>query len=130
MSQRTHIGKSANNWHKLRVHEQEIKNSSQERYLGDIIHKPGMLKHTVLSRVAKGYGAVNTILAIVQEIPLGHWKIEAGLQLRQALFINGILYNSEAWQGISESDIEHLERVDEALLRGLYIRLLQKMRKK
>ena len=60
-----HIGKSANNCHKLRVHEQQMKNSSQEKYLGDIIHKSGMLKHTVLSRVAKGSGAVNTILAIV-----------------------------------------------------------------
>ena len=114
-----HIGKSGNKCHKLRVHEQQMKNTNQEKYLGDIIHKSGMIKHTVNSRVAKGFGVINTILAIVNEIPLGHWRVKAGLQLRQAMFLNGILFNSEAWQGISKSEIEHLEKVDEALLRGL-----------
>ena len=114
-----HVGKSENNCHKLRVHEQQMKNSSQETYLGDIVHKSGQLKHTVNSRVAKGFGAVNTILAIINEIPLGHWRIMAGLQLRQAIFLNAILFNSEAWHGISDADIEHLEKVDEALLRGI-----------
>ena len=96
-----------------------MNNSSHETYLGDIIHKSGMLKHTGNSRVAKGYGAISAILAIVNEIPLGHWRIVAGLQLRKAMFLNAILFNSEAWQGISDADIEHLEKVDEALLRGL-----------
>ena len=58
-------------------------------------------------------------LAIVNEVPLGNWRVEAGIQMRQAMFINGTLFNSEAWQGISDGDIEQLEKVDEALLRGL-----------
>ena len=69
-------------------------NSQQEKYLGDIIHKSGMLRHTVEARVAKGYGAISTILAILSEIPLGSWRIQAGLQLRQALLLNSILFNS------------------------------------
>ena len=56
-----------------------MKNTKQERYLDDIIHKSGMLKSTVEYRVSKGYCAVNTILAIDNQIPLGHWKIQAGL---------------------------------------------------
>ena len=63
--------------------------------------------------------AILAILAIVSEIPLGHWKIQAGLQLRKALLLNGILFNSEAWHAISNAEIELLEKVDEALLRGL-----------
>ena len=35
------------------------------------------------------------------------------------MLINGTLFNSEAWQGISKNDEEQLEKVDEALLRGL-----------
>ena len=62
---------------------------------------------------------ISNILAIINELPLAHWKIVAGLRLRQALFINGILYNSEAWQGINEKDVLILEKVDEALLRGI-----------
>ena len=43
----------------------------------------------------------------------------AGLRLRQAMFVNGILHNSEAWQGIKEKDLLVFEKADEALLRGI-----------
>ena len=36
------------------------------------------------------------------------------------MLINGILYNSEAWHGVSTADVAALERVDEALLRGCF----------
>ena len=93
--------------------------SSQETYLGDRIHKSGKLKHTIDARVARGYGAITTILAIINEIPLAHWRVQAGLQLRQAMFLNTILVNSEAWHDITDMEIEQLEKVDEALLRGI-----------
>ena len=91
-------------------------NSTQETYLGDKIHQSGLLRHTIEDRVGKGFGAVTTI---VNEIPLAHWRVEAGLHLRQAIFLNGTLFNSEAWQGISATEEEQLEKVDEALLRGI-----------
>ena len=34
---------------------------------------------------------------------------------------NGTLFNSEAWQGIKDDEVEMLEKVDEALLGGLHI---------
>ena len=43
----------------------------------------------------------------------------AGLRLRQAMFVNGILYNSEAWQGIKDKDLFVFEKADEALLRRI-----------
>ena len=42
-----------------------------------------------------------------------------GLKLRQAMLINGTLFNSEAWHSVSTEDIRGLEKVDEALLRYL-----------
>ena len=33
--------------------------------------------------------------------------------------VNGILYNSEAWHGITDVDIARIEKVDEHLLRKL-----------
>ena len=68
---------------------------------------------------AKGYGIINNILAIVNEVPLGQWKVDAGLRLRQAMLVNGVLFNSEAWHNVSMNDLILLEKVDEALLRGL-----------
>ena len=45
--------------------------------------------------------------------------MEIGLQLRQAMFLNSILYNSEAWHGVSNEDMKVLESIDEYLLRSL-----------
>ena len=45
--------------------------------------------------------------------------MEIGLKLRQAMFINGVLFNSEAWHSVIETEIKLLEAVDEHLLRSL-----------
>ena len=45
--------------------------------------------------------------------------MEIGLSLRQAMLLNGILYNSEAWHNFKEKEIRRLEEVDEYLLRFL-----------
>ena len=50
-------------------------------------------------------------------MPFGHRRIEVGLMLRDAMFINGILTNSEAWHSISKQNIEDLEVRDRMLLR-------------
>ena len=105
--------------HKLKVHGSFMKSSNQQTYLGDIIDKTGKPRPNIEKRKQKGYGIIANILAIINEIPLAHLKIEAGLKLREALLINGILFNSEAWQGIEEKEIISLEKVDEALLRGI-----------
>ena len=70
-------------------------------------------------RKNKGFGIVSEIIAILEEIPLGRYKHEIGLKLRQAMFLNGILYNSEAWHSVSEEEIRTLETVDEHLLRAI-----------
>ena len=96
-----------------------MKQSKREKYLGDLVDITGKLRPNIEARQAKGFGIVNNILAIINEIPLGHWRVEAGLRLRQAMLINGCLFNSEAWHGVRESDIRILEKVDESLLRGI-----------
>ena len=114
-----HIGKNPEKCQNFKVHGSKMDNSNQETYLGDKIDKSGKIKPTIDARVSKGYGAVSNILAIVNEVPLGHWRVEAGLHLRQAMLLNGTLFNSEAWQGVTDHEIEQIEKVDEALLRGL-----------
>ena len=67
-----------------------MKNSNKEKYLGDLISN-GTIRNTIEGRKNKGYGMVNEILAIIDEIPLGSYKMEIGLRLRQAILLNGIL---------------------------------------
>ena len=114
-----HIGKTSKNCQDLKVHEAEMKESKSEKYLGDVIHESGKNKTNIEQRIAKAWGKINEVLAIVKEAPLGWWRIKAGLMLRQALFINATLFNSEAWHNMKIGQVEAFERVDEALLRGL-----------
>ena len=52
-------------------------------------------------------------------MPFGRYRVEADLKLRNAMFLNGILTNSEVWHGINDEDIGKLEEVDECLLRKI-----------
>ena len=83
------------------------------------IDKTGKPRATIQDRRAKGFGIVSQIIAITNEAPLGKWRIKSGILLRNAMLVNSMLFNAEAWQGISVEDIESMSRVDEALLRGL-----------
>ena len=116
---RIHIGKSKDACQELKVHESQMKNSDKEKYLGDFIDKSGKLKSTIEDRAGKGWGILSEIKAILNEVPLGKYKVEIGLQLRQAMLVNGLLFNSEAWHFVSPDDLTPLEKIDEALLRFL-----------
>ena len=50
-------------------------------------------------------------------MPFGHRRVQVGLMLRDAMFVNGILLNSEAWHGITKKHIEKLEVMDRSLLK-------------
>ena len=76
-SQNVHIGKSKTECHKLKVHGSIMKCSNQQTYLGDIIDKTGKQRPNIEKRKQKGFGIIANILAIINEIPLAHLKIEA-----------------------------------------------------
>ena len=93
--------------------------SDQEKYLGDIAHKNGKSRATIVERISKGYGILSNIVALINEVPLGHRRIEIGLEFRQAWLLNGILYNSEVWQKLTEKDKNDLNKMDHILLREI-----------
>ena len=101
-----HLGKMNPNCPTLKVHDDKMETSTEEKYLGDILVNNGKIQKTIDERCAKGYGLVSQILAILSEVPLGKYKIQMGLHLRQAMLINGMLYNSEAWHGLTETPVK------------------------
>ena len=119
LSHKKYIGKCKDPCPELKVHEANMKDSEKEKYLGDYIDKTGKIKTTIDDRVGKGWGIVSEIRAIINEVPLGKYKLEIGLKLRQAMLVNGLLFNSEAWHSVSQDDISSLEKIDEALPRFL-----------
>jgi hypothetical protein len=115
-----HIGSMDEECSNLKVHNDTMDKASSTKYLGDVLDKSGKTKATIAERNAKGFGITAEVLAITSHIPLGQWRVPAGLLLRQAMLVNGSLYNSESWQGREiPRDTMALEKPDEALLRGL-----------
>jgi hypothetical protein len=114
-----HIGRHSKNnkCEELKVHEEVMKTGDNAVYLGDTINKSGSQKQNIIDRQAKAYAAFAGIRAILEDVPLGRYRIEIGLELRQAMFINAVLFNSEVWQGYKATDIARISKVDHALLR-------------
>ena len=71
---------------------------------------------TIEDRRTKGRGKIATIMGMLSELDMGVHKIEAGLMLREAVLISGLLYSAEAWSGLIEKHLARLEVVDSALL--------------
>ena len=46
----------------------------------------------------------------------GKQRVQTGLMLRDALFVNGALFNIEAWHSIQIKHIEKLELIDWSLM--------------
>ena len=46
-------------------------------------------------------------------------KIEIGLKMREAKLLNGMIFSTEAWTSISDTELTRMEQVDLALLRSL-----------
>ena len=88
-----------------------------EKYLGDIISVDGKNTKNIAARKAKAVGIVNGINSILQDICFGSFHFEVAVMLRDSLFINSVLVNSECWYGLTENEVTELEKEDEQLLR-------------
>ena len=96
-----------------------MKDSQKEKYLGDTISEKGTVQSTIDDRLVKAWSYVSEISAIINEFPFGNKRIQVGLMLREAMFLNGVLYSSEAWHGVTEAHISQIELVDHQLLRKI-----------
>ena len=73
----------------------------------------------IAARKGKGYGIVERIIDMLQEISFGHSYFEVANLLRHSLFLSSILLNYEFWYGLTLTDIEQLEVVDQFLLKRI-----------
>ena len=67
--------------------------STEEKYLGDYIHKSAKNATKISKRRAKEYGIISDIMYIIYAIPNGKIQTKVGLQLRQSWFLNSLLLN-------------------------------------
>ena len=118
---RVHIGKSKfKSCSNLKVQNTPMKSETNVKYPGDHFNTTGTVKTTIEERRAKAFGLSAEIISIANSVPLGKWRRKSGIMLRQAMMVNGTLYNSECWQGVNvDKLVKTLNKPDEALIRGL-----------
>ena len=114
-----HVGSKCGECEILYVHGEKMKEAHEFKYLGDLVNENGRAKSTINQRISRGYAIVSQIFALLSDLPIGNLRVQIGLALRHAWLINGILFNSEAWHGITKEQISQFVEVDKYLLRGL-----------
>ena len=72
----------------------QMKESDDEKYLGDIISYNGMNTKNIKARVDKGVGNVKQIMSILQEVCFGKFQFEVAIILRNSLLISSMLTNA------------------------------------
>ena len=55
----------------------------------------------------------------LNELCLGKWHYEVAMVFRNSLLLSTLLTNTESWYSLTLKDVSELEKVDEALLRGI-----------
>ena len=115
-----HVGKNVSNCPNLVLNNKNMKTSSSEKYLGDVISSSGKIDENVQMRHDKGLGIVNSILSILKEITFGQFYFEVAMMLRTSLLVNGMLFNLEAIGNISSNNINILEDCDKKLMRRIF----------
>jgi hypothetical protein len=94
-----------------------MKSSNKEKYLGDYITNKASSKDTIEARKSRGYAVLSRMGALLSDIPLGKKRTRTGIELRNAWFINGCLFNSEVWSGHNSKDLKDLAVIDHKIMR-------------
>ena len=82
-----------------------------------VISGDGQNTKNLNKRIAKGLGIISAITNLLDKISLGVFYIEIFIILRNSMFINGILTNSEVWHYVKKSEVEDLKELDRFLIR-------------
>ena len=101
---RMHVGKRAHPCYPLRVHDQKMTEATEITYLGDVICSDGRNLKNVQNRTQKGIGLMCQIIKMIHTISLGSYTVEIFPLLRNSIFINGMLTNTEVWFDLNKID--------------------------
>ena len=84
-----------------------------------MINSKGDYSDLVLNRIRRGVVAMIRIEALVNETGLGVHTVNVHLLLYQSLFISCLLFNSQAWSNIKETDLLRLEKIQVKCLKRI-----------
>lgn len=114
-----HVGKRLSYCPNLKAHNVPMKKVSEAKYLRDIISATGKMTKTIAEREKRTMGITSQILMILKEVSLEKFYFQIAILLRNLLFINSVLVNSEVWFPLKERELKELESTDRLLLRRI-----------
>ena len=115
-----HIGPDQSRFPQLKIHDSVMKNTTQEKYLGDVLSSNTKIDENLKMRHDKGVGITNQITSLLKEVSFGFYYFQMGLLFRNALLLNGILFNTEVIHGLTDKHIDMLEEWDKMFMRNLF----------
>ena len=75
----------------------------------------GSNTENIMSRKKRGFGTVRKIVDILDKMCLGPYMFKKAVLLRNSMLKGTLLFNSEAWYGVKQNELNHLEQVDKSL---------------
>ena len=115
-----HVGRNHDSCPVLKVHDTVMEAVTHDTYLGDIVSADGRNTLNVKKRIGKGLGIITQIVNLLEFVSLGEFFFEIFILLRESIFINGILTNSEIWYSITREEIKEMENLDMTLMRKIF----------
>jgi hypothetical protein len=92
----------------LMIGEHEMSRKRTLKIVGDNFNERGSNTDLILERVKKGKSCVVNSIAMCSEIALGCFAIHILLLLYQAVFLASVLFNSQTWTRLTQSDYKKL----------------------
>ena len=83
-----HIGDNKSRCESLKIHDEEMLTTTEQRYLGDLVSSTGNNNSNIKDRCNTGYSTISQIKSMMGEISLGKFCIQIGLILRNTLYLS------------------------------------------
>lgn len=94
-----------------------IEKTNEQKYLGYVISSKGDNMANIIQVRNKSIGIIRKILNRLNGSNLGKYYFESSLILMDSMLRGSILYASEVYYGLKESEIRQLERMEESYMR-------------
>ena len=97
----------------------EIEKCSEQKYLGFIISSQGDNMANIRTLINKSIGTRRTIFSKLNSMNLQKYYFECGVIFLNTMLRTSILYASETYYNLKESEIRQIERIEESFMRQL-----------
>ena len=94
-----------------------IEQTEHQKYLGFIISSTGNNMINIKAVKMKSIGIIRKIISRLSSLKLGKYYFECAVILMKSMLRPSILYASELYYNLKESELRHLEKIEEEYLR-------------